>query len=75
MPRAVKGPWSAVDLEAAVAAAVEGETYSAVEKRTGFPAPTIRNHLLRRGSVRKSESAGFAGGSLVWFLMPQRAEI
>jgi IS30 family transposase len=48
----VKGPWDPADLEAALKAVIEGETYSVVEKRTGIPAPTIRNHLLRRGLVR-----------------------
>lgn len=57
MPRGVKGSWGPSDLDAAIEAVVEGETYGAVELRTGIPAPTIRNHLLRRGLVRKSPRA------------------
>jgi len=54
VPRGVKGPWGPSELEAAIVAVVEGETYGVVEKRTGIPTPTIRNHVLRRGLVRKS---------------------
>ena len=57
MPRGVKGPWGPSDLEAAIEAVVEGETYGAVEERTGIPAPTVRNHILRRRLVRKSPRA------------------
>jgi IS30 family transposase len=54
VPRGVKGPWGPSDLEAAIEAAIEGEPYGVVEERLGIPAPTIRNHVLRRGLVRKS---------------------
>ena len=54
MPSGVKGPWGSAELEVALAAVLEGETYEAVEKRTGIPGPTIRNHLRRRGLERKS---------------------
>jgi len=57
VPRGVKGPWGLSELEAAIEAAVDGETYSAVEERTGIPAPTIRNHVRRRGLVRKAPRA------------------
>ena len=54
MPRGVRGAWGSSELEAAIEAVVEGEPYSVVEGRTGIPGPTIRNHVLRRGLVRKS---------------------
>ena len=54
MPRGVKGPWGPSDLEVAIEAAIDGEPYGVVEERLGIPAPTIRNHVLRRGLVRKS---------------------
>jgi IS30 family transposase len=56
MPRGVKGPWGSAELEVAIEAAIEGETYDAVEKRTGIPGPTIRNHVRRRGLVRTSSA-------------------
>ena len=57
MPRGVKGPWGPAELEAAIEAVVEGESYGAVEDRTGIPGPTIRNHVRRRGLVRSSRSS------------------
>ena len=57
MPHGVKGPWGPAELEAAIGAVVEGETYGAVEDRTGIPGPTIRNHVRRRGLVRSSRSS------------------
>jgi transposase, IS30 family len=52
VPSGVKGPWSESDLEAALEAVIEGETYNAVETRMGIPRQTIRRHLRRRGLVR-----------------------
>ena len=56
MPKGVKGLWGPWDLEAAIEAVIEGETYSVAQERTGIPGQTIWNHVRRRGLVRKSQS-------------------
>ena len=48
------GRWTAVQLEASIEAVVAGASYETAELLTGVPQSTVRDHVVRRGLLRRS---------------------
>ncbi|MDA8356661.1 MAG: hypothetical protein M0Z95_10300 [Actinomycetota bacterium] len=46
--------WTAAQLEAAIDGALGGAGYKAVERLTGVPAATVRDHVARSELLRRS---------------------
>lgn len=48
------GRWTVMQLEAAIEAVVAGASYETAQLLTGVPQSTVRDHVVRRGLLRRS---------------------